>query len=201
MTETITRPIPRGAIRIPLPNTFQQKSWTCGPAAVRAICEYYGCGPDTERQFKRQMSVPYAGADPEHLMWGFVQYGLDFKAYNPMTIEEVKREVRRGRPVLMMLQAWGTNSRTKDWRRSYEHIWQDGHWVVAIGYDREGMYFEDPSILKDRGFLDYAELKLRWHDHGPRKERIYNFGISVWRNGKGRRPRERAYVKRCMRIM
>src|SRR5688572_9437111 len=142
----ITTAIPRGAIRIPVPDTVQQTDWTCGAASVRAICGYFGCGPSTERQYKLDMSIPRAGADPEHLMWGFLRYGLDFRAYYPMTVEQLESSVRRGRPVLLMLQAWGKDKRTGQYRRSYARVWQDGHWVVAIGYDREGVYFEDPSI-------------------------------------------------------
>src|SRR5688572_14732262 len=100
----ITTAIPRGAIRIPVPDTVQQTDWTCGAASVRAICGYFGCGPSTERQYKLDMSIPRAGADPEHLMWGFLRYGLDFRAYYPMTVEQLESSVRRGRPVLLMLR-------------------------------------------------------------------------------------------------
>jgi predicted double-glycine peptidase len=196
----ITAPIPGGAVRIPLPDTFQQTDWTCGAAAVRAICGYFGCGPATERQYKREMSIPHEGADPEHLMWGFVRYGLEFRAYHPMTLAQLKASVRRRRPVVLMLQAWGTIGKTEEPRKSYKRIWRDGHWVVAIGYDRSGVYFEDPSIQGSRGFLDYAELEERWHDWGPRYEHVHNFGISVWQTRPGPRPRKRGRVQRFQPI-
>jgi predicted double-glycine peptidase len=196
----ITAPIPRGAVRIPVPDTRQQTDWTCGAASVRAICGYFGCGASTERQYRRDMSIPPAGADPEHLMWGLLRYGLDFRAYHPMTVDQLKVSVRRGRPVLLMLQAWGEDKRTKEYRKSYERIWQDGHWVVAIGYDSNGVYFEDPSIKGSRGFLAYAALQERWHDWGPRYEQVYYFGISVWQSRKGPRSARRGNASRFMPI-
>jgi predicted double-glycine peptidase len=192
----VTVPIPTGAVRIPVPDTLQQTDWTCGAASVRAICGYFGCGASTERQYRLDMGIPRAGADPEHLMWGLVRYGLDFRAYCPMSVEQLQASVRRGRPVLLMLQAWGVDKRTNQYRKSYQGIWQDGHWVVAIGSDRKGVYFEDPSINGYRGFLDYAALEERWHDWGPRYEQVYNFGISVWQSRQGLRPGRRGNAER-----
>lgn len=195
-----TLAIPRSVIRIPVPDTLQQTDYTCGAASVRAICGYFGCGARTERQYTEDMGIPSTGADPEHLMWGLVRYGLEFMAYCPMTVEQLKASVRRGRPVLLMLQAWGKDKRTGKYRTSYASIWQDGHWVVAIGYDRKGVYFEDPSINGSRGFLDYAALEERWHDWGPRYEQVHNFGISVWQSRRATRPGRRGSAARFTRI-
>jgi hypothetical protein len=56
-----------------------------------------------------------------------------------MTIGQLKTSVRRLRPVLIMLQAWGTIGDTEEPRKSCKRIWRDGHWVVAIGYDEKGV--------------------------------------------------------------
>ena len=134
MTTTRTTKLPRGAIRIPVPNTYQQTDYTCGPAALRAVCEYFGVGPDTEHEFRADMGTPPTGADPGHLMQAMVKYGLEFRPFYPMALNQLKQSVRQGRPVILMLQAWGQGPDHK-WRRSYRRIWRDGHWVVAIGYD------------------------------------------------------------------
>jgi predicted double-glycine peptidase len=41
-------PIPRGAIRIPVPDTTQQTDYSCGASSLQAICKYYGVGYDDE---------------------------------------------------------------------------------------------------------------------------------------------------------
>ncbi len=41
--------------------------------------------------------------------------------------------------------------------------WKDGHYVVAIGYDKERIYLEDPSTIL-RSYISYQDLEERWHD-------------------------------------
>ncbi len=107
-----------------------------------------------------------------------------------MSIGEVQRHLNRRTPVMIMIQAWANADRsTSRWRvNGYSRRWMDGHWVVAIGYDDDRMYFEDPSLEDVRGYLDYRELSARWRDVGPywiaRYERyMYNYGLAIWRAG------------------
>lgn len=64
--------------------------------------------------------------------------------------------------------------RKKEWKND----WTDGHYVVAIGYDRGKIYFEDPYAY-ERTFLSFRELNDRWHDVAGGN--IYNhFGIALY---------------------
>jgi hypothetical protein len=194
--------VPRGVIRVPLPDTYQQTDYTCGVASVKALSGYFGVGPRTEQECLLDMRVPKGGADPEHIMRGFRTYALDFMEYYPMSVGRLRASVDRGRPVILMLQAWGTvgKGKTEHPRLDYEGWFEDGHWVVAIGYDAEGVYFEDPSILHARGFLAFSELDARWHDWGPKYEHMYYYGISVWQSQPGQRARRRSHTRRVMHI-
>jgi hypothetical protein len=49
----------------------------------------------------------------------------------------------RGTPPMVCLQAWSEDSDGLTWRER----WEDGHYVVVIGYDNENLYFMDPSTL------------------------------------------------------
>ena len=178
----ITRPIPAGAVRIPLPDTRQQTGYTCGAASLRAVCEYFGVGPRTEQGYVADMRMPRAGADPEHFTRALAHYGLEFKTFHRMGLRQLKRAIDRKRPVIMMLQAWPTPGKIRR-ATDYRADWDDGHWVVAIGYDERVVYFEDPSIARARGYMSYRELELRWHDVGPHYGHMNRYGISVWRNG------------------
>jgi predicted double-glycine peptidase len=184
-----------------VPNTFQQTDYTCGPASLLAVCEYFGVGPRTEREIKADMGTPPTGADPGHIMQALVKYGLEFKPFYPMSIRQLKASVDRRRPVILMLQAWGETTQGK-WRPTYQWIWRDGHWVVAIGYDANGVFFEDPSIRTARGFIAFDELKERWHDWGARYEHMYYYGICVWKAKRPRRQRKGRieHVRRFTRI-
>ncbi len=109
-----------------------------------------------------------------------------------MTLDEIKAYLDRGKPVMLMIQAW----RDSETEESYEQEWNEGHWVVAIGYDRAGMYFEDPSLAAIRGFIPYAELEERWHDTGPKRKHMDHYGLTVWKP----RMLRPAYLMRARRI-
>jgi uncharacterized protein YvpB len=121
------------------------------------------------------MRIDPSGTDPKHLIRAATKYGMEYQEFNPMTIEQVVSCLDRRRPVMIMLQAWG-------YRRSYRHRWKDGHWIIAIGYDDDRLYFEDPSIYRGRGFLTRAELGPRWHDVvGKKERRVDHYGIAIWK--------------------
>jgi predicted double-glycine peptidase len=166
--------IPRGAIRIPIPDTRQDRDFSCGASSLLSVCLYYGVGPVEESAIVRDSGMSERGANPEHLVRVAAKYGLKTKETQPMSLDQLQETVARGRPVLCMLQAWGD-------RKSYRTEWGNGHWVVAIGFDNKGIYFEDPWILDARGFLTFAELDDRWHDVGRYNKHVPQYGLTVWR--------------------
>lgn len=159
------RRIPRKAIKIELPNVRQATDYTCGAAALQAICAYFGVGPEDEGAFEQQMGMPTSGADPIHITTAAKRYGLEVKEYRPMSIAQLEKCLDKGRPVILMLQAW-----------------DEGHYVVAIGYDRDAIYVEDPWIQGSRGFLTREELAERWYDvEGEDNARTERLGIAIWK--------------------
>ena len=185
-----------------LPDTRQGTDYTCGASCLQAICGYFGIGDPEEEDYASAMRIRSdVGAHPHNVIFGVEYYGLAYREKWPMDLVEVKRYVARGIPVMMMLQAWATDRRRRGKNWSYATEWRDGHWVVAIGYDRSGMYFEDPSLAAVRGFLAYAELMERWHDVGPywippHERHMQRYGIAIWKN-KDPRP---GYLGRALHI-
>jgi len=51
-------------------------------------------------------------------------------------------------PVLVAIQAYRSDERI-----AWEDCWDDGHYVVVIGYDQNNIYFEDPSLLGSVGYI------------------------------------------------
>lgn len=163
---------------IELPSTEQETDYSCGAAALRAICAYYGCGPATEAEVVADMGFGDDGSDPAHLVRAIVRYGLHHREYRAMTDRQLVRCLDRGRPVVIMLQAWPA----KPPLTGFADVWDCGHWVVAIGHDARGLYFEDPSLAGARGFLAHEALAERWHDiEGPEARRVHRYGLEVWR--------------------
>jgi predicted double-glycine peptidase len=170
--------IPEGAIKVPLPDTRQGEDYSCGASALQAISGYFGVGPEEEEDYVRDLKMDTrVGSHPFQIIRAAKKYGLRVFGKEFMTIEEVKTFLDRGKPVMLMIQAW----RDSETEKNYAKEWDEGHWVVAIGYDRAGMYFEDPSLAAIRGFIPYAELEERWHDTGPKNRRMEHYGLAVWR--------------------
>ncbi len=186
----------RGSIKCAIPDTTQQTGYSCGPSALQAVCHYYGVGKEDEWEYIEDSKTSSSGADPDQLVMAARRYGLTVKECQPMTVAELQAALRRHRPVLLMIQAWGENKGNRGYRRSYKGKWGDGHWVVAIGFDRTGVLFEDPSLQAIRGFLSYDELEERWHDVGPRRTKIDHYGMILWKPGAKRS----AYERRAERI-
>jgi predicted double-glycine peptidase len=198
MPERVHR-IKHGAIKVAVPDTSQQTDYSCGASSLQAVCKFYGIGPQDEWQYVDALHMdPRVGSHPFQIKRLARRLGLTIKEYSPMTLGQLRRELDRRHPVMLMIQAWGEeerNGRTR-WRKTYDGVWEDGHWVIAIGYDEDGVIFEDPSLQAVRGFLDYDELIRRWRDTGPHGRHIIQYGLAVWHP----RSRGSAYEARAVRI-
>jgi len=193
------RPVPPGALRIQVPDTTQQTDYSCGASCLQAIAKYFGVGPDDEWQFVEDIGLDHRiGSHPDQIARTAARYGLSSRSYLPMTLDQLRAELDRRHPVMLMIQAWGRQrigTRMRP-RREYRHRWADGHWVVAIGYDREAVYFEDPSLQAVRGYLRNDELEERWHDTARHGRHMEHYGLAIWH----RRVRRSVYETRAERI-
>ena len=93
-----------------------------------------------------------------------------------MKVNDVRRAIDAGHPTLFTLQAY------RESNRPYRELWDDGHWVVAIGHDKRRILFEDPSAFH-RTWLADEELRQRWHDM-DRGRRIRQWGCTVLVKGR-----------------
>jgi len=148
-------------IRINLPNVSQQYDWSCGAAVVLSLLLYYGKGPLNEEIVGKKLKMDETGTDPYQIKRVLKNYGLKFIEYRGMTIEQLRQNVDKGRPVLIMLQAWGKPEKYSRCKNGCK----DGHWLIAIGYDKYNIYFEDPVLNISRGYIKVKELDARWHDY------------------------------------
>jgi len=193
------RSIPPHAIRVPIPDTSQQTDYSCGASCLQGVAKYYGVGPDDEWEFVRELRMDRrVGSHPDQILRLAEKYGLECREYEKMNLGQLKAELRQRHPVLLMIQAWGRHRRRGRMRPrlDYRNDWKDGHWVVAIGYDSEAIFIEDPSLEAVRGYLRDDELDLRWRDtarHGKHKD---HYGIAIWHPQK----QGSAYTTRAQRI-
>jgi predicted double-glycine peptidase len=151
-----------GAITAPVPGVAQRDDYSCGAAALMAVCSSYGVGPRKLEAFKRRLRTdPDRGTDFREIIRYAGALGLQVDWKHGMTTAELEAHLSRGRPVICAIQAYADDPAVYADRESNEC----GHYVVAIGFDGDGFLFMDPSLGRRRGFLPRAEFVRRWHDN------------------------------------
>lgn len=174
---TEEKQIPKDAIKIAIPKVRQQTYYSCGPAALKAIAKYFQVGTDDEKDYiKLCKATKINGASPDNIAKAAIKLGLKVKVKEGMTLKELVSYLKKGIPVICSMQAWGSGGEV------YKKA-QSGHYNVAIGFDDQKIYFEDPSIdHPDRGYLSYLEFDNRWHDTELGGKHIVHLGIALWKN-------------------
>jgi len=168
--------IPKNAIKIALPQIRQQKCYSCGASALHVICKYFKVGYRKEEDYRKLLNTTYKlGTCPKNIVEGAKTLGLKAILRSNMSLKRLKIHLDKRMPVICSMQAWGRES-------TYPKA-KCGHYVVAIGYDKNHFYFEDPSIdLGQRGYLTTKEFNERWHDIEADGKHYYHLGIAVWKN-------------------
>ena len=169
--------IPDDAIKISMPKIRQQTNFSCGPAALRGISNYFQVGTDKEDDYiKLCKATEKNGASPDNIGKAAIKLGLKVKIKEKMTLRELVNYLKKGVPVICSMQAWGSGG------EAYRND-QSGHYIIAIGFDSDKIYFEDPSIdHPDRGYLSYVEFDNRWHDVEVGGKHIIHLGIALWKD-------------------
>jgi len=162
---------------IHLPKVEQSHNYDCGAACLRAICQYFGVGPDDEDEFISVCrATPEDGTEPEALVRAAKHCGLQAHKIEGMTVEQLRAFLKASRPVICDIQAWG--------EQDDYHTNKNGHYIIALGFDDKNFYFEDPSIHDNdsRGHLPIAEFEKRWHDVDKNGQVFKRLGIVLWKN-------------------
>lgn len=168
-------------IKIHLPAVQQRHDYDCGAAAFRSVCEFFGVGPEDHGEFIKLCNTSHnTGTRPTNLLQAAKKVGLQAKAQKEMTVEELKKYVDKGVPVICPIQAW---TEGEDRWKTYNKK-GSGHYVVVIGYDEGNIYFEDPVIKGTRGHVPFDEWEKRWKDADAEGEHFNQFGIALWKDGK-----------------
>ncbi len=144
-----------------------------------SVCRYFGVGPDTLDEFVEVLGTnERTGTYYKNIVAYARRMGLDAYSEYDMTAEQLQDLVSTGSPVICSIQAHANDPSVYDDPDSNE----DGHYVVAVGFDRENIYFMDPSIRNRRGFLTWRDFEKRWHENEatPDEPEVYqHHGIII----------------------
>ena len=159
------------------PELRQTYVYDCGASALQSVLVWAGI------PIREDEVVRLAGTDKEDgtslasMRYVLDRFGMLYTAYENMPVENIRKTVDAGHPTIIMLQAYRDPPEL-----AWGDCWDDGHYVVAIGYDEAGIIFEDPSAFT-RTRLGDAELCERWHDIDA-GERIFHWGCTILSGGK-----------------
>jgi predicted double-glycine peptidase len=159
-------------IRVPL--VRQYTGYTCGVSSLESIFAYYGQDYRGDKLARALKTTPENGTDYRDIIRVAVTNGYRVQTFNGMTIDQLKEFIDLQTPVLLAIQAWPEKP-VPDWSQD----WKDGHYVVAIGYDSDNVYFMDPATIGNYTYIPVDEFLARWHDKDQRGQKLINFGVVI----------------------
>ena len=137
----------------------QISDFDCGAAALQVVMEYYGVEMRGDK-IRKELKTDQDGTDYVNMVALAEKYGFQVFASDGVSLEQLKRFVNDGYPVIVMVQAWADRYMTlAEWKTEYDH----GHYVVVIGLEDNIITFEDPGE-SHRTWLTEREFLARWHD-------------------------------------
>jgi len=143
------------------PRISQSYTYDCGAASFQLVMTYYGIYKREEEFLKILKTVPVEkfnnGTKLSNIKKASEYYGFNCDIKNNLTPQDLCKYIDKDIPVIVLLQAWRLKEE-EDWSKSYDN----GHYVVAIGYTEDKIIFEDPYSFT-RDYLTFDELKERWH--------------------------------------
>lgn len=150
----------------------QPDNITCGPTSALMVLRYYGIEASLSDVKKKTKTVWYTshGVDfgmtaPALVQEALNSYGLNVRL-DYAGMDRLKNIVAHGKPCIVLV-------------RSGEWNW---HYVVVVGYERDVIYFANPSNGKiERLLVD--EFEKAWNWRGDLLGRDCSWWILFWLRG------------------
>jgi predicted double-glycine peptidase len=154
------------------PSLRQVYSYSCGASALQVLTMFYGYDM-REGQIIEKIGTTEEGTERENMIKFLKKLGFKVEERQKYTIDNLKNFINKNMPVIIPLQAWVGD----DFKPGWEKGWDNGHYVVVMGYTDDHIIFSDPSSIYDT-YLSYEELDLRWHDVGMTpKDKLDHYAI------------------------
>jgi predicted double-glycine peptidase len=160
---------------IDFPITRQAYSYTCGCDIVERTMEFYGENFRESDLVEILKTNEEEGTLVKNIVKFFHYHDLKTELQQDMTIDDLIKYVDKNIPVIVLIQAWGTDFKFK---RKYKETWGDGHFVAVIGYTDKLLLISDPSLF-NVGYIPKSEFMNRWHDIDDGLE-TYQLGLAVF---------------------
>jgi len=147
---------------IKFPEFRQTYTYDCGASSLLSVFCYYGIEIREEiildKLKAKHTDIVNCGIHTKAINDYAKEKGLQSQIKKGLTPEDLCKILDENIPVILRLQAWREQKSPRNWEKDYI----DCHYVVAIGYTKNSIIFEDPSSFT-RTYLSFSELKKRWH--------------------------------------
>ena len=168
-------------IEMTFPAKMQKHNYDCGSACMESILTFFGFSDLEDKVFNIAGTNKQNGTFIKGLARVAKKFGVRYKTFTNMSVDDLKNYIDRHFPVIIAIQAYSRKSQFQ-----YNRSWAHGHYVIPIGYDDKKIYFQDPSSTV-RTFLTYQELNERWHDVDVDGKKLIHFGMVIFGPSKTRK--------------
>jgi len=151
--------LPKNFIHVPF--CRQGSNWACGVSCLQSLFHYYGYEIREDNLAKLLKSGEEHGTNMSEIIGLAKRVGLETQIIKSMPPEKLKEYIDSGIPVMVCMQAWSDDEDGLKWSTR----WEDGHYVLVVGYDMNHFFFMDPSTLSTYAFIPQTEFLERWHDY------------------------------------
>jgi predicted double-glycine peptidase len=159
---------------IAVPIVVQTTPYSCGSAVVKSLLNYYGIKKKSEYELNKILNASEDNGIEHTMIMRYLQeLKFNVQMTLDMTLDELKACIDKGHPVICAIQAWETHP------CNYQDKWDCGHYVLAIGYDKNNVYFMDPSTPNHYTYIPCDEFLLRWHDIAEDHVKLIHLGIWI----------------------
>jgi len=148
-----------------LMETRQSTEYSCGASALQAVLSYWGKDIDEEELMKLLHTTPETGTYPEDIVKTVQELGFEAIVKENLTIGDLEDFTEKGNPAIVLGQAWISQEESK---KAVTNDWEDGHYIVILGVDKDYVYLEDPFVRMGKGFMPREKFEEHWHNVGGR---------------------------------
>ena len=146
----------------------QKTNYTCGPASLRTIFNYYGVKV-SEEELILLGDIGEEGTDFQTMKYLAHEYGFSFYGRTATNIDDIKKYLNKKIPVLVCYQMGENNG-------------NNGHYSVVYDLDDSFVYLADPANWTEGDKKKYSEnRKMRidtfiehwWEDEGTKIVKLW----------------------------
>ena len=159
---------------INIPLCYHETEYTCGVACIQSILARYGKYYRQSALAEILHSQPILGTDYKSILYFAKLLWLNASMEEDMSIKDIKDCIDTNTAPILIIQARRLEDDIK-----YSLDWKNTHYIIACGYNSDGIYAMDPNMLCNYAYLPFSELMERWHAVDKEETRHIRSGLII----------------------